>query len=100
MCVCALHNYIRFPALPSCIIDKEELEDGLRILIFMDGLFHEGEIKAIRPPDVYGAVLDNERRTRPHICSQEEILRDAVSTSFFVITQWTHNDETTRIQRS
>ena len=45
----------------------------------MDGLFHEGEIKAIRPPDVYGAILDNERRTRPHICSQEEILRDAVS---------------------
>ena len=45
----------------------------------MDGLFHEGEIKAIHPPDVYGAILDNERRTRPHICSQEEILRDAVS---------------------
>ena len=72
--------------LPTCIIDKDELEDGLRILIFMDGLFHEGEIKAIRPPDVYGAILDNERRTRPHICSQEEILRDAVSVCQLGIT--------------
>lgn len=64
--------------VPQCIIEKDELQDGLRILIFMDGLFHEGEIKAIHPPDVYGAILDNERRTRPHICSQEEILRDAI----------------------
>jgi hypothetical protein len=45
----------------------------------MDGLFHEGELKAIRPPDIYGAILDNERKTRPHYYSQEEILKEAVS---------------------
>ena len=80
-------NFILATTIPSCIIDKDELQDGLRILIFMDGLFHEGEVKAIRPPDVYGAILDKERRTRPHICSQEEILRDAVSSNSLLNTK-------------
>ena len=63
---------------PKCVLEKDTLCDGTRILVFMDGLFHEGELKAIRPPDVYGAILDNERKTRPHYFSQEEILKDAV----------------------
>lgn len=53
----------------------------------MDGLFHEGELKAIRPPDIYGAILDNERKTRPHYYSQEEILKDAVNVLCFVFIQ-------------
>ncbi|KAL4240920.1 heterochromatin assembly [Mactra antiquata] len=64
--------------LPRCTITQDELCDGMRILVFMDGLFHEGELKAIRPPDIYGAILDNERKTRPHYYSQEEILKDAI----------------------
>ncbi|XP_052818307.1 uncharacterized protein LOC128244317 isoform X2 [Mya arenaria] len=63
---------------PPCTLSPDGLEDGLRILVFMDGLFHEGELKAIRPPDIYGAVLDNERKTRPHYYSQEEILKEAI----------------------
>lgn len=55
----------------------------------MDGLFHEGELKAIRPPDIYGAVLDNERKTRPHYYSLEEILKEAVSSiSSTVLRLW------------
>lgn len=64
---------------PRCTLTTDELCDGIRILVFMDGLFHEGELKAIRPPDIYGAILDNERKTRPHYYSQEEILKEAVS---------------------
>ncbi|XP_053387028.1 uncharacterized protein LOC123561998 isoform X2 [Mercenaria mercenaria] len=61
-----------------CTLTTDELCDGIRILVFMDGLFHEGELKAIRPPDIYGAILDNERKTRPHYYSQEEILKEAI----------------------
>lgn len=35
------------------MINKEELRDGLRVLIYMEGLFYEGQAKAIEPPDVY-----------------------------------------------
>lgn len=66
------------PEPRCCTIEKEDLRDGLRVLLFRDGLFYEGEVKAIRPPDVYGVVIDNERGHRPHIYSQEEILKDAV----------------------
>ena len=72
-------SVVCFTGTPSCVIEKDELKDEMRILVFMDGLFHEGELKAIRPPDIYGAILDNERKTRPHYFSQEEILKDAVS---------------------
>ncbi|XP_060605200.1 uncharacterized protein LOC132757782 isoform X3 [Ruditapes philippinarum] len=64
--------------LPLCTLTADDLCDGIRILVFMDGLFHEGELKAIRPPDIYGAILDNERKTRPHYYSQEEILKEAI----------------------
>lgn len=66
------------------MINKEELRDNLRVLLFMEpeGLFYEGEMKEIRPPDVYGVVIDNQRGNRPHIYPQEEILKLAVSLPF------------------
>ena len=72
-------NDVHVVDLPDCALHPDSLEDGMRILVFTDGLFHEGELKAIRPPDIYGAVLDNERKTRPHIYSLEEMLKEAVS---------------------
>ncbi|XP_069124206.1 trinucleotide repeat-containing gene 18 protein-like isoform X5 [Argopecten irradians] len=69
------------PAVPeprSCAISKEELADNLRVLVFKDGLFYEGAVQAIRPPDVYGVLIDNERGNRPHIYSQEEILQEVI----------------------
>lgn len=62
----------------TCTIDKDGLVDGLRVLVFKDGLFYEGAVKAIRPPDVYGVVVDNARGNRPYIYSQEEMLKEVV----------------------
>ena len=65
------------PSAPrSCIINKEELENGLRVLIPIDGLFYAGYVNAIQPPDVYGVILDGERGHRPHVFSQEQMLQE------------------------
>ena len=77
-CFSSYHFVISVTVLRSCIIEQEELEDGLRVLVFKDGLFYEGAVQEIRPPDVYGVLIDNERGNRPIIYSQEEILKDAV----------------------
>lgn len=53
--------------------------DQLRVLTAMGGLFYAGRLSAIQAPDIYAITLDGERGNRPHIHSQEEILRDAVS---------------------
>ncbi|XP_061182021.1 uncharacterized protein LOC133190416 isoform X2 [Saccostrea echinata] len=66
------------PEPKTCTIDKDELVDGLRVLVFKDGLFYEGAVKAIRPPDVYGVVVDNARGNRPYIYSQEEMLKEVI----------------------
>ena len=34
------------------MITKEDLKDNMRVLIFMEGLFYEGEVKEIEPPDM------------------------------------------------
>ena len=62
----------------SCVIDKNELVDGMAVLMYMEGLFFEGKVKAMQPPDIYGVVIEGERGNRPHILSQEEILKEAV----------------------
>ncbi len=36
----------------SCVITKEDLKDNMRVLIFMEGLFYEGDVKEIEPPDM------------------------------------------------
>ena len=35
-----------------CVLTPDSLRDGLRVLLFEDGLFFEGQVKAIHPPDV------------------------------------------------
>ncbi|XP_022080209.1 trinucleotide repeat-containing gene 18 protein-like isoform X2 [Acanthaster planci] len=60
----------------SCIINKDELQNGLRVLIPIDGLFYAGYVNAIQPPDVYGVILDGERGKRPHVFSQEQMLQE------------------------
>lgn len=76
--------FLWFPEPKTCIIDQDELVDGLRVLVFKDGLFYEGAVKAIRPPDVYGVIIDNARGNRPYIYSQEEILKEGVR----MISEW------------
>ena len=44
--------FLIFSEPRSCVLDKDDLKDGLRILMYMDGLFYEGQVKGIQPPDV------------------------------------------------
>jgi len=36
----------------SCALKPEDLRDGLRILFLKEGLFYEGFVKEVMPPDV------------------------------------------------
>ncbi|CAH1794221.1 unnamed protein product [Owenia fusiformis] len=74
----SLRNRPPVQELRSCIIQKDELRDCLSVLHFEDGLFYEGRVRAIEPPDVYGIVISGERGGRPHVMSQEELLRVAI----------------------
>ena len=68
-----------FTDVRSSVLTQADLYDGLKILYFMKGLFHEAHVKDIQPPDVYGVVVKGGRGNRPHILSREELLNDAVS---------------------
>ncbi|KAL8599647.1 hypothetical protein ACOMHN_053824 [Nucella lapillus] len=74
----ALRERAVTPEPRSCVIRQEELQEGLNVLFFKDCLFYEGQVQAIQPPDIYGVVVAGQRGTRPHICSREEILKDAI----------------------
>ena len=65
------------------LLSQELLKDGLRVLIAEDGLFLGGSVTGIRPPDIYGVLVDGERCSRPRILSTEELLNDAVSLFFY-----------------
>ncbi|XP_063961234.1 trinucleotide repeat-containing gene 18 protein-like isoform X1 [Lytechinus pictus] len=67
------------PAPRNCVLSVDELKDGLRVLIPIDGLFHAGNVRAIQPPDVYGVVIEGGRGSRPHVFSQEQILQEAIA---------------------
>ena len=60
------------------LLSQEMLQDGLRVLIAEEGLFRIGSVTGIRPPDIYGVVVDGERGSRPRILPTEELLNDAV----------------------
>ncbi|XP_054281990.1 protein winged eye-like isoform X1 [Macrosteles quadrilineatus] len=63
----------------SCMLTSDHLADlPCRVLVTMGGLLYAGTLSAIRPPDLYGTMLDGERGNRPHILSREEILKDAI----------------------
>ena len=63
----------------ALLLTQDRLQDGLRVLIGEDEVFHAGSVKAIRPPDIYGVVVDGERGSRPRILSTEELLTVGVS---------------------
>ncbi|XP_059350502.1 protein winged eye-like isoform X1 [Daphnia carinata] len=60
------------------LLTQDLLQDGLRVLIAEEGLFHGGSVSGIRPPDIYGVVVDGERGSRPRILSTEELLHEAL----------------------
>merc|ERR1712018_135877 len=65
-------------AAHSCIIKETDLEEGLRVLVKLDGHFYPGKILEISPPDIYGILVDRERGNRPHIFPRDELLKEVI----------------------
>ncbi|KAM8797054.1 LOW QUALITY PROTEIN: BAH and coiled-coil domain-containing protein 1 [Eudromia elegans] len=69
----------RSPLPHACAIQKEDLRDGLHILIPKeDSLLYAGSVRTIQPPDIYSIVIEGERGNRQRIYSQEQLLQEAV----------------------
>ncbi|XP_069786245.1 BAH and coiled-coil domain-containing protein 1 isoform X2 [Narcine bancroftii] len=63
----------------TCAISKEDLKEGLRILIPKeDKLLYAGSVKILQSPDIYGVVIEGERGNRQRIYSLEQLLQEAV----------------------
>ncbi|XP_066836109.1 BAH and coiled-coil domain-containing protein 1 isoform X2 [Anser cygnoides] len=69
----------RSPLPHTCAIQKEDLRDGLHILIPKeDSLLYAGSVRTIQPPDIYSIIIEGERGNRQRIYSQEQLLQEAV----------------------
>ncbi|XP_061823463.1 BAH and coiled-coil domain-containing protein 1 isoform X3 [Nerophis lumbriciformis] len=69
----------KIPALPNCVLSKEMLVDGLKILISKeDELLYAACVQTLDLPDIFSVVIDGERGNRPRIYSLEQILQEAV----------------------
>lgn len=67
------------PALPNCILTKEILRDGLKVLISKeDELLYAAYVHTLDLPDIYSVVVEGERGNRPRIYSLEQLLQEAV----------------------
>ncbi|XP_050979939.1 BAH and coiled-coil domain-containing protein 1 isoform X3 [Labeo rohita] len=66
-------------ALPNCILTKEILRDGLKVLISKeDELLYAAYVHTLDLPDIYSVVVEGERRNRQRIYSLEQLLQEAV----------------------
>ncbi|XP_023197273.1 BAH and coiled-coil domain-containing protein 1 [Xiphophorus maculatus] len=69
----------RIPALPNCVLSKEMLVDGLKILISKeDELLYAASVQTLDLPDIFSVVIEGERGNRPRIYSLEQLLQEAV----------------------
>ncbi|XP_053700897.1 BAH and coiled-coil domain-containing protein 1 isoform X1 [Synchiropus splendidus] len=69
----------KIPALPNCVLSKEMLVDGLKILISKeDELLYAACVQTLELPDIFSVVIEGERGNRPRIYSLEQLLREAV----------------------
>lgn len=64
--------------IKDCRLDEKKLTDGLRLLVKIDGNFYPGRLNPVRPPDIYGVMLDNERNFRQTYYAREQLLQDAI----------------------
>ncbi|KAM9209013.1 BAH and coiled-coil domain-containing protein 1 isoform 2-T2 [Dugong dugon] len=63
----------------SCVLHKEDLQDGLPVLIPKeDSLLYAGSVRTLQPPDIYSIVIEGERGNRQRIYSLEQLLQEAV----------------------
>ncbi|KAI1884389.1 hypothetical protein AGOR_G00225900 [Albula goreensis] len=69
----------RSPPVPDCVLTKERLTDGLKVLISKeDELLYAASVRTLELPDIYSVVIDGERGNRPRIYSLEQLLQEAV----------------------
>ncbi|XP_015253636.1 PREDICTED: BAH and coiled-coil domain-containing protein 1 [Cyprinodon variegatus] len=69
----------RIPTLPNCVLSKEMLVDGLKILISKeDELLYAASVQTLDLPDIFSVVIEGERGNRPRIYSLEQLLQEAV----------------------
>lgn len=66
-------------------LTESDLDLKMNVIMLVDGLLFVGEICPIQAPDIYGIILHGERQHRPHIYSQEEMLREAIREVCFKI---------------
>uniref|UniRef100_A0A8C5XDE5 BAH domain and coiled-coil containing 1 n=1 Tax=Microcebus murinus TaxID=30608 RepID=A0A8C5XDE5_MICMU len=63
----------------SCTIHKEDLQDGLPVLIAKeDSLLYAGSVRTLQAPDIYSIVIEGERGNRQRVYSLEQLLQEAV----------------------
>lgn len=65
---------------PRCLITPEHLkQQKTRVLMSQSGLFYAGSLSPVEQNEIFAITLDGERGNRPHIMSQEEILKQVVN---------------------
>ncbi|KAJ3607875.1 hypothetical protein NHX12_024926 [Muraenolepis orangiensis] len=74
-----LESFAAADALPNCVLSKEMLVDGLKILISKeDELLYAACVHTLDLPDIFSVVIEGERGNRPRIYSLEQLLQEAV----------------------
>nr|XP_019950309.1 PREDICTED: BAH and coiled-coil domain-containing protein 1-like isoform X3 [Paralichthys olivaceus] len=72
-------SFNKSPEFPNCVLTKELLTDGLKVLISKeDELLYAARIHTLELPDIFSIVIDGERGNRPRIYSLEQLLKEAV----------------------
>ncbi|KAM9393131.1 BAH and coiled-coil domain-containing protein 1 [Pholidichthys leucotaenia] len=73
------HSRSKSLEVPNCVLTKEFLTDGLKVLISKeDELLYAAKVHTLEVPDIFSIVIDGERGNRPRIYSLEQLLREAV----------------------
>ncbi|XP_075261668.1 uncharacterized protein LOC142353319 isoform X2 [Convolutriloba macropyga] len=63
----------------SVHLTNDDLVSGQRILLRQsDGLFAPGKLIAMKPPDIYGILVDGARGSKPQIFAYEDLVNRAV----------------------
>ncbi|XP_033826294.1 BAH and coiled-coil domain-containing protein 1 isoform X2 [Periophthalmus magnuspinnatus] len=67
------------PNFPNCVLTKEMLTDGLKVLISKeDELLYAAKVHTLDIRDIFSILIDGERGNRPRIYSLEQLLQEAV----------------------
>jgi len=54
------------------------LEDGLKVLLYQEGVYYPGIVSAVAPPDIYGVRIVKRRGNKPVILAREQLISQAV----------------------